>query len=120
MPEAGAELPGLQAGSFSLMCTGVEIALVTSAIISTTAAVAGTVLTAQQSRKAAKQEEQIFSQESVPEPPEPPPIPEPEVIKEEAKQEALERRARAARTVFTPPLSLVPEEKVAKKKLLGA
>lgn len=46
-------------------------------------------------------------------------VPEPEVIKTQAKEEALKRRQRASQTIFTSPVGLINEPQTFRKTLLG-
>ena len=109
------------------MCTGLEIALLIGAVAGAT----GTAVAASQANTAGKTQnslaqdaarrqeqafaasQQTFTQEILPA------APVPEVIKEQAKEEALRRRQRAAQTILTSSVGIVGEPNIARKTLLG-
>ncbi len=109
------------------MCTGLELLAIGTMVASTTAT-AVSVSQAHQAGKAQKsaaeeasrtqerlfqESQQRFSQAILPA------IPEPEVIKETAKEEAKKRRMLAAQTILTSPAGLIGEPTVFRKTLLG-
>lgn len=95
------------------MCTGVEIALITAAVVSTTATVTSTIIGAKAQKKQAKEQEQALQV------PEIPILPEPEKIKDTAREDALKRQRLRTQTVLTSPVGLQDEPNLGRKSLLG-
>ena len=68
---------------------------------------------ARQQEEAFAASQQAFAQDILPA------IPQPEAIKDKAKEEALKRRQRAAQTILTSPVGIIGEPNIARKTLLG-